>query len=70
MEDLIGSLWEIFSPSAIATMNTELVEKIAAETSESQEERLQLRRKLDTLQSGMEILKRHVTRSERGTGKG
>ncbi|KAI9764204.1 MAG: hypothetical protein M1840_008594 [Geoglossum simile] len=65
MEGLIGSLWEIFSPSAVATMSNELIENIAAETSDSQEERLQPRRKLETLQSGMEILKRHVARGGR-----
>jgi hypothetical protein len=69
MEDPIGSLWGIFSPSTVATMDADLIEKIAAETLDSQEQRLQLKRKLDTLRKGMETLKRHVTRSETIIGK-
>jgi hypothetical protein len=56
VEDLIGFLWGIFSPSAVATMDADLIEKIAAETSDSQEQRLQLKRKLDTLRKEMETL--------------
>jgi hypothetical protein len=69
VEDLIGSLWDVFSPSTVVTMDADLIEKIAAETPESQEERLQLKRKLDTLQKGMETLKRHVGRSKTIIGK-
>ncbi|KAH0538175.1 hypothetical protein FGG08_005233 [Glutinoglossum americanum] len=64
VEDLIGSLWSIFYPPAVATMDADLIEKIAAETPDVQEQRLQLKRKLDTLQKGMETLKRHVARGE------
>ncbi|KAI9767368.1 MAG: hypothetical protein M1840_005778 [Geoglossum simile] len=45
-------------------MDADLIEKIAAETSDNQEQRLQLKHKLDTLRKGMETLKRHVARGE------
>ncbi|KAI9775355.1 MAG: hypothetical protein M1839_001271 [Geoglossum umbratile] len=69
VEDLISPLWDIFSPTAVATMDADLIEKIAAETPDSQEQRLQLKRKLSTLEKGMEILKRHVERGEATLGE-
>jgi hypothetical protein len=47
-------------------MDAELIETIAAEPPDSQEQRDQLNRKLNTLSKGMETLKRHVGRSATG----
>lgn len=56
---LISDIWSIFSPTDVGQMSSDLVAKIAAESTESQVLRQQLNRKLQTLERGLEICQRH-----------
>ena len=56
---LISDLWSIFSPINVGQMSSNLVTKIAGESTESQALRQQLSRKLQTLERGLETCQRH-----------
>lgn len=56
---LIADTWSIFSPTDVGQTSPDLVSKIAAESTEAQELRQQLERKLRILEKGMEICQRH-----------
>lgn len=59
---VVGGLWEIFSPSSVAAMTAEMISSIAEESVEDQHLRKRLEMKLKSLQMGMEVC--------RGTMKG
>ncbi|KAL2216756.1 dynamin GTPase [Thermoascus aurantiacus ATCC 26904] len=63
---LIADTWSIFSPTDVGQMSPDLVSKIAAESTEAQELRQQLERKLRILEKGMEICQRHSTHTTVG----
>jgi hypothetical protein len=61
--ELVWNIWTLFEPKEVAKMDQDLVQKIAAESPESQELRKQLNSKLAKLKNGMAICQRHVPRS-------
>lgn len=60
---LSSRLSELLSPTSILEMDAASITAIAAEPEESQIEREQLTRKLEVLQSGLDICKRYVGHS-------
>lgn len=52
---VLGGLWEIFSPSSVAGMKAELIFNISEESQEDQQQRDQLEAKLESLRMGLEI---------------
>lgn len=63
---LVAETWSILSPIDVGQMPPNLVSKIAAESTEAQELRQQLERKLHILENGMEICQRHSTHTNIG----
>lgn len=52
---VIGGLWEIFSPSSVVTMTTEMISDIAEESVEDRQLRERLEAKQKSLKMGMEV---------------
>ncbi|KAI9669191.1 MAG: hypothetical protein M1817_004733 [Caeruleum heppii] len=63
---LVAKLGEILSPSFVMQMDFELVSKIAAESQESQDQRVQLSRTLGVLRAGAVTCKRYAGRNKAG----
>lgn len=63
---LMKNLGAVFSPVLIMQMDESLIQKIAAESQENQDQRELLTRKKTVLSSGLEICQRHVSRSMLG----
>lgn len=59
----MGRLGELLSPARVFQMKSDLISKIAAESSDNRFHREQLSRKVAVLQAGIETCKRHVSRS-------
>jgi hypothetical protein len=60
---LVGRLGELLSPACVLQMKPDLINKIAADSSDNRFLREQLSRKLMVLQAGIETCKKYVGRS-------
>lgn len=64
---VVGGLWEIFSPSSVVAMTAEMISSIAEESVEDQQLRRRLEMKLKSLQMGMEVCRGTLSGIKPGT---
>lgn len=59
---LLGKLGDLLSPARVVQMKSDMINKIAAESSESRLQRERMTRKLVVLKAGFEMCKKHIGR--------
>ncbi|CZT51083.1 related to vacuolar sorting protein VPS1, dynamin, and related proteins [Rhynchosporium secalis] len=59
---LLGKLGDLLSPARVVQMKSDMINKIAAESSESRLQRERMMRKLVVLKAGLEMCKKHIGR--------
>ena len=59
---LLGELGDLLSPARVVQMKADMINKIAAESSDSRSQRERMTRKLVVLTAGFEMCKKHIGR--------